>query len=467
MKAIITLMIMLVLLSCRKTDDLTSIQPIRMTTNAVATDSVFNGYKVNATDNNYWLKGTPIMSDFFVSVFQPTILGQDHNVRATSCAMADFNKDGYLDIFNAGFLFTGSNGVKQIVGFSFLQWNVTKKIFEPLNLFNDTSFQYFGANINKVIPIDLNKDGYMDFVVFDNGDEGIKNSKDEPIRIVLSDGKGKYDLKEIETSETETYKDTNGNTRLIGWHKEGGDIADLNGDGVADLVITCNVVTYIYWGITQYPYFTKTNRAMMLADNNSYGNIGNNGFGENCSHCANYAFNATIADMNNDGNNDIILSSAERSDNNLFVTHERILFNKGKGRFNDSSVMELQDYKIPNSQTQDYVIDDLNNDGRKDMIGLSSLGTDTWDIFAYIQQADGTFKTDYSYFNFTTTNRTKWKPRLLYADFNNDGKKDVSYIDCDLGLKPATDKTIFIRNGSQFNEVSYFQIDSYAKSLLK
>ena len=82
-------------------------------------------------------------------------------------------------------------------------------------------------------------------------------------------------------------------------------------------------------------------------------------------------------------------------------------------------------------------------------------------------QADGTFKTDYSYFNFTTTNRTKWKPRLLYADFNNDGKKDVSYIDCDLGLKPATDKTIFIRNGSQFNEVSFFQVDSYAKSLLK
>ena len=51
------------------------------------------------------------------------------------------------------------------------------------------------------VPIDLNHDGYMDFVIFDNGDEGIKGSPDEPIRIVLSDGKGHYDLKAIETSE--------------------------------------------------------------------------------------------------------------------------------------------------------------------------------------------------------------------------------------------------------------------------
>jgi len=30
----------------------------------------------------------------------------------------------------------------------------------------------------------LNADNYVDIVVFDNGDEGIPNSPDEPIRIV-------------------------------------------------------------------------------------------------------------------------------------------------------------------------------------------------------------------------------------------------------------------------------------------
>ena len=381
MKPINVLMLMLFIVSCRKED----LVPIKTTTTTTKNDTTFYGYKVNSTINDYryWQNGTPIATDYFVSTFQPILSGQSHTVRATACVTADFNKDGYIDIFNPGFAFSDNSGQK-IVGFSFLVWNVEKKIYEHKNLFNDTSFTHFGENIGKTIPIDLNKDNYLDFVIFDNGDEGITNSKDQPIRIVLSDGKGKYDLKEIETSETETYVSSANETRLVGWHKFGGDVADLNGDGIPDLVITCNVVTYIYWGITQYPYFTKTNRAMMTMDN-SWGNVNNNGFNESCTHCANFAFNATIVDVNNDKQNDVIISTAEYDNNTPFATHQRILINQGKGRFNDNNILVLPDYKIPHNETHDYIPDDINGDGKIDLIGLGSLGTDTWDIFVYMQ----------------------------------------------------------------------------------
>ena len=243
-------------------------------------------------------------------------------------------------------------------------------------------------------------------------------------------------------------------------------VGDVNGDGIPDLVITCNVITYIYWGITDYPYFTKTNRALMAMDN-SWGNISNNGFGENCTHCANFAFNATIVDVNGDKQNDIIISTSEHTDNPIFPTHQRILINQGKGRFNDNNILVLPDYKLPYNETHDYIPDDINGDGKIDLIGLGSLGTDTWDIFVYMQQADGTFKIDYDIVKFSNTNRSKWKPRLIYADFNNDGKKDISYVDCDLGMTQLNTKSVFIRSGNQFIEQNFFDVDKYAYSILK
>ena len=318
----------------------------------------------------------------------------------------------------------------------------------------------------------------MDYVIFDNGDEGIKNPPDEPIRIVLSDGKGGYDLKAIETSETETYVRSSGETSLIGWHKESGDVGDLNGDGIPDLLIMCNVVTYIYWGIPQFPYFTKNNRAIMLADNQSFGNIGNNGFGENCSRCANNAFNCTIADMNKDGQNDIILGSTENPNNNTFPTHQRILMNKGNGRFNDGGIITLPDYKPTMNysngskpQDQDFVVDDLNGDGLNDIIAMNSLGTSSWDIIVYLQQPDESYLINYDFVKSNGLPKTGWKPRLMYADYNGDGKKDLGYVDMNFGMIQYNNsilpqKTVYIRTGNQFIEQDFFQFDPYAKSVL-
>ena len=466
--------------SCGKTDIPVPINNLNESTNnlkVINSLDTFTGYKVatnaNQLGESYWLRGTPILTDFFTYAFQTPFPGTNHIYQAVSVALGDFNKDGYLDMFNPGSAFQGPT-----VGFSFLIWNPTLKVFENKNLFNDKSFNNFGGNKSKTVPVDLNKDGYMDYVIFDNGDEGIRNSPDEPIRIVLSDGKGGYDLKVIETSETETYVRSSGETSLIGWKKESGDVGDLNGDGIPDLFINCNVVSYIYWGIPNFPYFTKTNRAMMLAENQIYGNIGNNGFGENCSHCANYSFISLISDINKDGKNDILIGTTEDPNNNLFPTHQRILINQGNGRFNDNNIIELPDYKpsikyqqgsVP--QNQDYVVDDLNGDGLNDIIALNSLGTSSWDIFVYLQQPNGSYVINYDIVKSNGTSREGWKPRLMYADYNGDGKKDIGYVDMNFGMilyknSVLPKKTVYIRTENQFIEQDFFQFDSYAKSVL-
>jgi len=469
--------------SCSKTDIPVPINNLNESTNnlkVINSLDTFTGYKVatnaNQLGESYWLRGTPILTDYFIYAFQTPFPGTNHIYQAVSVALGDFNKDGYLDMFNPGSAFQGPT-----VGFSFLIWNPTLKVFENKNLFNDKSFNNFGGNKNKTVPVDLNKDGYMDYVIFDNGDEGIRNSPDEPIRIVLSDGKGGYDLKAIETSETETYVRPTGETSLIGWKKESGDVGDLNGDGIPDLFINCNVVSYIYWGISNFPYFTKTNRAMMLAENQIYGNIGDNGFGENCSHCAAYSFNSLIEDVNKDGKNDIIIGTIEVPNDSKdipFPTHQRILFNQGSGKFNNNNIKELPDYKpeINYSQgnrpeNQDYVVDDINGDGLNDIIALNSFGTSSWDIFVYIQQPNGSYVINYDIVKTNGTPREGWKPRLMYADYNGDGKKDIGYVDMNFGMilyknSVLPKKTVYIRTGNQFIEQDFFQFDLYAKSIL-
>jgi hypothetical protein len=74
-------------------------------------------------------------------------------------------------------------------------------------------------------------------------------------------------------------------------------------------------------------------------------------------------------------------------------------------------------------------------------------------------------------FNINSNRRVKgttpgyWKPWLVLYDFNNDGLKDISYIDntnFDAELKT---KTVFIRIGDNYVEQDYYQFDDFAKSI--
>jgi hypothetical protein len=454
----------------------------------------FKGYKVDPIalaasrqkdfGRSYW-RNNSYFVDLFITAFQKPYSGNQGAVEnnffggGIQATAGDFNNDGYIDIFNAGGAYAAN-----ATAFSFLIWNPNKQAFIDTTLLNDKSFRTFGGNKNTSIPIYLNQDNYLDIVLFDNGDEGIPNSPNEPVRIILSDGKGGYDLKEVETNEN--YVTDWGGMRNFkyGNKKESGDVGDLNMDGIPDLYMVCNSQTYIYWGISEFPYFTQNNHAQNFADTVNFGYLSNNGFNEKAPLCSGNAYNAHIADVNNDNKNDIILGSSESNNDPLVPMSQRILFNLGSGRFNNSSAYALPLYQKVEPGfpiNVDFLLADINDDGKKDIIttnytsGPQGFGI-FWDILIYFQNNDGTFRLDKSMFQYTTnTDRRitgEYRRYLSYVDINRDGKEDIvagnTVGTLDKNNKAhVMYKTVFIRNGNSFIEESYYKYDNYAKTVLQ
>jgi hypothetical protein len=456
------------------------------------------GYKVAANarqlGTDYWTRGTGVMSDLIVQTFQPTnfypnSFGYQNNAINAGFAQAtcgDFNNDGFIDVFTPG--------AAPSLNFSFLIWNSSSKIFEPKNLFNDKSFSKIIAT-SQVIPIYLNDDNYVDLVVIGDGETPNTSPPwpNDPIMLILSDGRGGYDYKKIETNESDIF---NGG---ITPNKFGGDIADLNNDGIVDLFLACGPYTYIYWGVKSFPFFKKDGNAAFASQIKDIGVLNNNSFGEKCYTCGN-ASSGLIFDLNNDNQNDILYMGNEgdvlvlptKND----TSYNKVLISQGGGRFNSKSPVYLPMNDLKKiTENLDYIVDDLNGDGLKDIItssheqfDFSKLANNNKPIFAsgfyvYIQQKDGTFKIDNTYFqyasNYVTRTNNPWgKKALQYYDYDGDGRKDISYIDASNGDEfgafnvstmsgsRSTVKTVFIRQGNQFVEKDYYLFDPYAKSIL-
>ncbi len=426
----------------------------------------FTGYRVDQValalskqkdfGTSYW-QNNAVMLDEMVIAFQSPIGGGQYGSFLNQLSSGDFNNDGYIDVFNAG---ASYNGVQS--NLSFLIWNTTLKKFEDKNLFNDKTIKTLGGNQIKVVPIYLNSDAYIDMVVYVGPDEGILTDPPHFIKLVMSDGKGGYDLQEPITESPLFYH-------------EGGGLGDLNGDKVPDLAICYGGMMKILWGSNTAPYFNQNNAATFAFPIvNMRGGVqlfykSDNGFGEVCSKCIeNSIYDLTIEDVNKDGLNDLILNQSE--DNNSPTGYNNILINKGQGRFNETSVVRLPKFDpittIVNGNV-DYIIDDINNDGLNDIIALNQSVYKSWNIYAYFQQKDGSYTIDKSIIQYTinSTRKGNWKSKLIYFDYNGDGKKDIGYID-DAANGEIKYKSVFIRSGNNFIEQDYFQYDPYAKSIL-
>ena len=434
----------------------------------------FMGYKVNQTELSisrqknfgidYWTN-TGVMGDLMLAVFQKNINNSRFGSFFNGFTYGDMNNDGYIDVFNAGTFYQNTQTT-----FSFLIWNPIKKVYESKNLFNDKSFTQFGRNKGEVVPLYLNSDNYVDFVVTDIGDEYTPEGDDfEPIRIVLSDGKGGYDLKEIETSENDF---TTIGTQSVKNNSPKEDIAigDLNEDNIPDLAMIQGNFFYIFWGINSFPYFSSKNPAKFNTESVSLKMNLDNGFGENAEFCAG-GVRVDIFDTNKDGKNDILMYGEDRNaqpNSKQF----RVLVNLGKGRFNNASVKRLP-YFHPTEQYlgQDAIIDDINSDGLNDIIAIGhNQAYSNWSIMVYIKKTDGTYEVQNNFVQYTInsdrSNDRNWKPEIIYHDYNGDGIKDISYRNSADNPGFMKMKSVFIRKGNQFIEEDFFKYDLYSSSIL-
>ena len=427
--------------------------------------SDFAGYRVSAQAKslgiNYW-KNLPIPADLYVAYYQkgvkvltgPYANGKfEYSSWLFAVSLGDFNNDGWIDIFNAG---AACNG--RAANLSFLIWNPILKVFEEKNLVNGGT-DYIGGPIRS-ISLYLNNDIYVDVVIIGHGDECAQGPF-ENCKILLSDGLGKYNLTELSLEPGLLHT-------MFGY--EGGDVGDLNNDANPDFILASNTHTYIFWGISSYPYFSNQNFAHFASDTINFSS--NNGFGEIVPGGSGTVYRAWSADITNDGKNDLLLGTSESS-----TTPNRFLTNLGQGRFNQSAITSLPIQNIVNTERIDYIADDLNGDGLKDLIALDCIyylsGNQTlqrWNLITYIQQPSRKFLIDNSWIQYTIneTNRPNSKWSLVYTDYNGDGKKDIGYLDSGVTAPgdPENDlkkKSVFIRSGNRFIETDFYELDPYAK----
>lgn len=423
----------------------------------------FTGYKVasNARQlgSDYWLRGTGVMADLIIQTFQNPLPNSNSyayqhnfiNTGWTSSTCGDFNNDGYIDVFTPG------GG--QYIGFSFLLYNPITKTFKDTSLLKDKTIKLLTKSNNsfkRSIPVYLNSDNYVDLIIIEG------DNFSNPTQILYSDGMGGYELTSFDALHFVN------SAKVM---TDGGDVGDLNGDGLPDLVLAANNFTFIYWGKSSYPFFRNDNYTILASDLTNFPNVVNNG--TVCSSCSNGVFDIVLKDLNKDNKLDFLLCVVENSNIN-----QRVILNKGTGLFSNSDVLNLPTY-ARNIQVHDYTQDEVNGD----IIAQNGGGINNifsyWNIYKY-KNNNGSYSLDTTSikFNYNTKQYDGNKGRLLYYDFNKDGIKDIGYIDASWGgnngtFNPVTRqgnimpfKTVFIKRGDQYIEEDYYQYDSYAKSLL-
>lgn len=427
----------------------------------------FKGYKVDpnakALGMDYW-KNLPIPAELYVGAFQrgvkilsggPYASGKfEYSSWTYSVTLGDFNNDGWVDIFNAG---AACNG--RAANLTFLIWNPTMMVFEEKNLINDNT-DYIGGNV-RAISLYLNDDNYVDLITIGHNDECVQGLA-EKCRIILSDGVGKYNISKLDLEPDFLHKM---------FFYEHGDVGDLNEDKIPDLVVSARH-TYIFWGQKTFPYFSNKNFAHFAVDTLNFKT--DNGFGEIAQSLGDAKI-SVVEDVNSDGKNDLILGTADPSPNIL----GRYAINQGLGRFNDNAIIKFPSLNYDNAEWNSTLTDDLNGDGRKDIIvnlvvyyPSGSQTLQRWELAALIQQPNGSFIYDKSWFQYTINadSRPNGKWSLFYFDINKDGKKDIGYRDDAVlpARHPVHDlkrKTVFLRDGNKFVEADFYQFDGYAKSI--
>jgi hypothetical protein len=415
------------------------------------------GYKVNTNakqlGKEYWLRGTGIPNDLIIQTFQNPLVSENsfaykHNFINGGwggSVAGDFNLDGWVDVFTPG--------ADPYIGLSFLLFDPKTGNYKDTTLLNDKSIITLPKAI-KVVPYYMNNDNYVDLIIFAGDSDNL------PVRMLISDGSGGYNYKTVNIK----YNVPSSCCGLANVFVLNGDAGDLNNDGNVDLVIAADNFVFIYWGVPGPTYFNENNYTLFASDTKNFPNVVN--IGTECSTCGGKINDVSIQDVNGDKNLDLITSSAE--ENNL---KQRLIINKGNGRFSNSDVESFPLYSKQNANTS-YIVEE----GTGNIIAANGFGlkgkSSYWNIFIYTK-VNGEYVIDRT--KIEVSEKTKSldgaKSILLYYDYNKDGIKDIGYVDAswgdELGDKNIMKyKTVFIKTGDKYVEQDFYQYDLISKNYL-
>ena len=322
----------------------------------------------------------------------------------SSIAIDDFNADGQLDMAVANF---GTNNIDIFLGYG----NGT---FSPQTTY-DTGTD---SNPISIVSGDLNNDGILDLVVANIGSNNVG--------VFLGYGSGEF------SSQTAYFTGTDSYPISVA-------VGDVNNDGLLDIGVANfhkNAVgIFLNYGngtfssqmvypiaVSAYPRsiiindFNKDNLADIVVADDLTNNIAillgqGTGYFPNITYPTKTpicSMLVAVGDVNADGRQDVIVA-------NYDTDSVGILRGYGDGSFESQQILSTGNGSSPSS----IVVNDLNNDGRLDIL-VANSGTNNIGIFIGIGY--GQFSSPITYSMGLNSNPTF----VVTADFNNDSRLDIA-----------------------------------------
>src|SRR5256714_7862566 len=331
-------------------------------------------------------------------------------------AVGDINNDGLTDLFFSGNMVS-----------SRLYLNKGNMQFEDIT-------ERAGVKTNRwctgATMVDLNNDGYLDIYVSVSGPGAESKGVERGNLLFLNNGNGTF----TEVARAYGIADTAYTTQAA--------FLDYNGDGLLDLFLLNNSPKDFARGEADtHPLGLRSDSPEGW--NTLYRNTGNGTFTDVSREAGilrqiGYGLGVVVADVNRDGRPDIYVSNDVSPNDVLYI-------NNGNGTFTDQAAVSLKHTSIAGMGVD---VADFNNDGwpdiaqmdmlppvpeqRKRMSGYLTYGRrldergrgfrNDYDANALQLNNGGVFS---EIANYAGVAATGWSWSALFADFDNDGRKDL------------------------------------------
>jgi hypothetical protein len=379
--------------------------------------------------------------------FQTAVSYGSGGCYASSVAVADVNEDGKPDVLVASRCGeSGFGGQEGLVGVLLGKGDGT---FQPV-----VTYDSGGVNAESVAVTDVNGDGKPDLVIanyclpLDGYYEcrGIYYGSGG-VGVLLGNGDGTFQAA--------------GKYESGGWIAFSVAVADVNGDGKPDLVVT-NYCAAGSWKDRSDYLCTSENGVVGVLLGNGDGSFqsavtyGTGGL---------YADSVVVADLNGDGKPDIVVADSNNRNGTV-----GLLFGNGDGTFRT-----VVAYDSGELYASSVAVADLNGDGKKDVLvanGCASVNctNSNGTVGVLLGEGDGTFQAAGAY-----SPGGLFPDSVVVADVNGDGKPDLvvtnkcagsngTYCDQDFGPWDGSVGVLLGNGDGTFQPVVNFDSGGYYAS---
>jgi hypothetical protein len=321
------------------------------------------------------------------SIIQPTVTYSTPNA-SNVVDSGDFNGDGYLDIV-------------------FPAWFAGPDIYDPITpIFsggsggpdNVVDWELHGNGIFGGGVGDVNGDGIDDIVLC-----GLRNASNYGVGSLLF-----YGSVDGPSSTADHFFNTNGSNDAA--------IADVNHDGLNDIIFTCCFNNASTSNINSFVYLNNESGFNLTPDI------------EFPTHSA-YAVQA--ADLNRDGWVDLVFANRR---NTSMPEPQRYQINSSIYYNNEGTFNLTPDVELPTLGAIDVKATDVNNDGWLDLVFANYYDGVDNSILSYVYvNSNGTFSTTPAGYI-----QTAWAYGVAAGDINNDGYVDLAFANYYDGISTDT-----------------------------